>query len=379
MGYKNIRDYGIIGDRHFAALVGLDDEKGGRFQVVPTTPYKTRQEYLRHTNILSTTFQTETGDATLIDLVPLTEAARPGQHPHEIHRILKADRGTVEVECLFQPRMDYGRAETRITSVHNGAMATGNGYSVALSSNVPLRVRGNAARARFALQEGDVCTFVVAYGRRRVLPVIAPRSYEKLQRTREYWEALVDQIKYEGMWKEEVIRSFLVLHLLMYSPTGAIVAAPTTSLPERIGGERNWDYRYSWLRDSAFTLGILYRLGDMREAHQYISWLVDKLRSTPGRTHKHCGKGGGTGRHLPAARPASLKPPGAWLRHTRQGHPQEGASGWGRPYRHSRGLPAAVQGRRDLHHGKAAPQQPQRASDGGDRGTLRQHGQHHLR
>ncbi|MFH1560061.1 MAG: glycoside hydrolase family 15 protein [Chloroflexota bacterium] len=306
MAYKRIRDYGVIGDSRSAALVGidgsidwccfprfdspsvfaaiLDDKEGGRFQIAPTTSYDTHQEYLPNTNVLSTTFETNQGQATLIDFMPLTESSRPGQCPHEIHRVLTCTQGTMTVECLFQPRLDYGRAKTRVNTSRRGAVASGNGYSLALSSPVPLAVRQNEAQARFTLQEGDVRSFVVSYGRTRPSAVAALHSNEKLQRTIRYWESLTERINYHGLWKKEVVRSFLALHLLIYAPTGTIVAAPTTSLPEEIGGERNWDYRYSWLRDTAFALGTLYRLGDMRDARQFMSWIIDDLKATPGRT-----------------------------------------------------------------------------------------------
>ena len=306
MAYTRIRDYGIIGDGHSAALVGmngsidwccfprfdspsvfaaiLDDQRGGRFQIAPTTPYQTRQEYVTNTNILSTTFQTDPGEVTIIDFMPLTEGSRPGQCPHEIHRMVEVTRGHVEMECSFRPRLDYGRAETRLTATRNGAVATGNGHSLALSTTVPLDVSEGEARGRFSLGKGDECTFVVGYGRRLPTPVGGLHSLAKLRGTRRYWEALTDEISYDGLNKEEVVRSFLVLHLLVYTPTGAFVAAPTTSLPEEIGGERNWDYRYSWLRDAAFTLGTLYRLGDTREAYHFLEWLIRQLKSTPGHT-----------------------------------------------------------------------------------------------
>jgi GH15 family glucan-1,4-alpha-glucosidase len=266
----------------FAAI--LDDKKGGRFRIAPVEPYSVHQEYLPDTSVLSTTFKTDQGEATLIDFMPLTEGSRPGQCPHEIHRILKCNRGKLTLECRFQPRLDYGRAKTRVAADRNGAVASGNGYSLTLSSSIPLVVKQNQAKARFVLEEGDECSFVVSYGRRRPPSIKALHSKEKLERTTRYWESLAEEISYQGQWRDEVVRSFLVLHLLVYAPTGAIVAAPTTSLPEEIGGERNWDYRYSWLRDTAFTLGIFYRLGDMREAQQFMSWLIDQLKSTPGRT-----------------------------------------------------------------------------------------------
>lgn len=306
MGYNRIQDYGLIGDSHSAALVGtdgsidwccfprfdspsvfaaiLDDKKGGYFQITPTGDHRVRQEYVQNTNVLSTTFQTDGGEATLIDFMPLTEGSRPGQCPHEIHRMLKCNRGTLSVECRFQPCLDYGRAETLVTAAHNGAVASGNGHSMTLSSTVPLVVGQGKASASFVMQEGDEYSFIVSYGCARPPSVKALHSSDKLERTIRYWESLAEEINFQGLWEKEVVRSFLVLHLLVYAPTGAIIAAPTTSLPEDIGGVRNWDYRYSWLRDTAFTLDVLSRLGDMREAAQFMTWLIDQIKSTPGRT-----------------------------------------------------------------------------------------------
>lgn len=306
MAYKAIRDYGLIGDGHSAALVGmdgsidwlcfpafdspsvfaaiLDENIGGRFQIAPTGHYGSRQQYLPNTNVLSTTFETKTGEVTLVDFMPLTEGSRPGQCPHEIHRVVSCNWGTVQMECTFQPALDYGRAETTLVLSRHGVLATGGGHTLALSTEVPLELRGGRATARFSLQEGETRSFVAGYGRRSAAASSALRTEEKLHRTTRYWESLAEELDYHGMWKEEVTRSFLALHLLVYMPTGAIVAAPTTSLPEELGGERNWDYRYAWLRDTAFTLGILYRFGDTREASHYMSWLLNGLKSTPGRT-----------------------------------------------------------------------------------------------
>ena len=308
MTYKPISDYGLIGDTHSAALVGLDgsidwacfprfdspsvfaalldDKNGGRFCISPTAPFESRQEYLGYTNILVTAFTTDTGQVTVTDFMPLAESTRPGVPPHEIHRVVRCIEGRMELSCLFQPRFDYARGPLpRIEQTPDGIIARGVTESMALSSPLALTPYEGFAEGSGTLEQGQEVSLVLSYGARRCIPVRRLAIPEKLKRTRAYWEAMVHDLPYHGQWKEEVVRSFLVLHLMVYGPTGAIVAAPTTSLPEVIGGERNWDYRYTWLRDASFTLGILYRLGDNREASGFVRWLVGNIQRNRGRTH----------------------------------------------------------------------------------------------
>ena len=308
MPYKPIRDYGIIGDEHSAALVGLDgsidwccfprfdspsvfaaildDIKGGRFRISPKARHESRQEYLHHTNILVTTFTTDTGQATVTDFMPLTESTRPGITPHEIHRVVQCTWGHVDLSCLFQPRFDYARAPLPwLGKSPDGVVVRAGEEVMALSTTLPLALDDGAAQATWTLRQGQEEVLVLAYGAHHARPPSQRTSHEKLRRTRSYWEMLVSNLHYSGEWKEQVARSFLTLHLLLYRPTGALIAAPTTSLPEVMGGQRNWDYRYSWLRDASFTLGILYRLGDTREAEEFVRWLLSHIRKTPGKTH----------------------------------------------------------------------------------------------
>ena len=147
-----------------------------------------------------------------------------------------------------------------------------------LLGSVPLSVGGDAVKGEFTLSQGESAVFILAYGNGRSTSIERYRTREKLQLTRRYWEDLVAGMHYGGLWREQVVRSFLVLHLMMYRGTGAIVAAPTTSLPETLGGSRNWDYRYSWLRDTSFTVDALYRLGDVYGADYYIHWLLDQCQ-----------------------------------------------------------------------------------------------------
>ena len=154
----------------------------------------------------------------------------------------------------------------------------GGGQSMTLLSSVSLPVGADGVKGEFTLSQGESAIFVQAYGSGRSASLERYRTREKLELTRRYWESLVEVMNYGGLWRDHVVRSFLALHLMMYRGTGAIVAAPTASLPETIGGSRNWDYRYSWLRDTSFTVDVLYRLGDMYGADRYIHWLLDQCQ-----------------------------------------------------------------------------------------------------
>ena len=307
MAYKPIDQYGVIGDMSSAALIGtdgsidwccfprfdspsvfaaiLDRRKGGRFQIAPTTPASVvHQSYMIDTNILTTRFATPTGEMVLTDFMPVGAGDSGSAGPHEVHRIVRCSSGNVEVRCDFQPRLDYGRAETTLIPSGGGVVARGNHQMLTLCSQVKLQVTGCNASAEFTLNQGEQVTFVLAYGSGRSKRVETYRTQESLDRTKTYWEAVAASIPYDGMWRKEVVRSFLVLRLLVYGPTGAIVAAPTTSLPESVSGSRNWDYRHAWLRDSSFTMDALYRMGDTSGATRYMGWLLNQCRVTNGRT-----------------------------------------------------------------------------------------------
>lgn len=305
MTYKSISQYGIIGDMNSAALVGsdgsidwccfprfdspsvfaaiLDDRQGGRWRIAPTGRYQSRQAYLPETNVLTTTFITDNGQATVTDFMPLSETSRPGVVPHQIHRVVRCDGGEVTMACEFQPRFNYARGRTRLSPTRYGVMARRGGKSpetLTLDATCPLTVEGDKARGLFVLAEGETVTFVLSYGRARSA---LPHSHDtrgKLRRTEAFWRYLVGVMEYDGLWKDQVVRSFLTLNLMEYSPSGAFVAAPTTSLPEEIGGMGNWDYRYCWLRDGAFLMDILFRLGDHTDAYNYFRWLVEQCRIT---------------------------------------------------------------------------------------------------
>ena len=303
MPYKPIREYGAIGDMSSVALVGadgsidwcclprfdspsvfaaiLDDEKGGSFQIIPTEPITgTEQSYIPATNVISNRFQTSTGEMTLIDFMPVAHLGQSKRASHEIHRIVTCTSGTVEVHCCFRPRLDFARGPTILSSKNGAIIARGNRQTLTLCSDVPFDIEEGSATATFTLQQGERVVVVLAYGGDRPRRVKSYRSLEKLRDTKRYWRLKVSKINYHGMWKDEVIRSFLALQLMMDGRTGAIVASPTTSLPEFIGGSRNWDYRYSWLRDASFTMDVLCRLGCTEDAERYLQWLVYRCEAT---------------------------------------------------------------------------------------------------
>ena len=253
------------------------------------------QRYVDDTNILETTFTTPSGVVTVTDFMPVSgdndgdPSTPPPDPPHEIHRVVTCAAGRVEMRCEFRPRHDYARAvpEFRPLDARSGAtalQARAAGQSLTLLADVSLPANSSGIDARFTLGEGQSATFVLVYGPGRFTSLARRATARRMQETADFWRGLVRRMDYDGLWRHQVVRSFLVLHLMMYPKTGAIVAAPTTSLPETLGGSRNWDYRFSWLRDSAFTVDILYRLGDEYGADRYINWLIEQCQLHSRRT-----------------------------------------------------------------------------------------------
>jgi GH15 family glucan-1,4-alpha-glucosidase len=297
MPYKRISDYGLIGNSLSAALVSnegsidwcclprfdsasvfaalLDDRKGGKFQIKPRVPFKSHQQYFRETNVLQTVFWTENGIAGVTDFMPCFEvSARRLAQPPEVHRIVHCLQGKVPMEIRFEPRLDYARGNTVIRPRKHGVTARHEIGVVALSADVPLHVRAGRAVGRFTLEQLENAEFVLSNGTSSPRSARSHSSRAKLERTLEYWQRKASGCVVSGPWRDAIVRSYLALHLMIYSPTGAIVAAPTTSLPEEIGGERNWDYRYAWLRDASLTLNALFRLGHTDEATGFFNWLT---------------------------------------------------------------------------------------------------------
>ncbi len=307
MGYKPISDYGIIGNMLSAALVGidgsidwcclprfdspsifaaiLDDEKGGRFYIKPQMPSESHQTYLPNTNVLQTTFKTETGTATIIDFMPCYQTSRLRLTQfQEIHRLAKCTAGQVALEVVFEPRLSYARGDTLISTSKYGVTASREAETLALSSLVPFAIHGNRAIGHFTLQQEQKAEFILRYGSDKPQPPGIYDSAGKLERTLAYWRQKAEDCLCSSPWREAIVRSYLTLHLLVYSPTGAIIAAPTTSLPEQIGGERNWDYRYAWLRDASLTLNAFSYLGHGEEAMGFMKWLMTVCRKCGAKT-----------------------------------------------------------------------------------------------
>ncbi len=295
MAYKPIRDYGVIGDMHSAALVGsdgsidwlcfprfdspsvfaalLDDEKGGRFRISPVGAHRSAQSYMPDSNVLVANFQSDSGSASLTDFMPVSDDVTHCEH--ELVRVARCQKGVVEMEAAFEPRLGYARGSTELAVQGRMAVARQGEDCLALSSPLPLESDGGCARARFTLREGEWAAFLLRWQDDAPPAVTDYDVYGKLGRTQAFWRFVTHDWRYQGRWEEMVKRSMLALHLLLYVPTGAVCAAVTTSLPERIGGERNWDYRFCWLRDAAFTMDVFHRLGHTAYTRPFIQWMAN--------------------------------------------------------------------------------------------------------
>lgn len=300
--YQPIEDYAVIGDLHTVALVGkngsidwcciprfdspsvfgslLDARKGGFFRISPLIDdglrVGHRQLYLPETNILITRFLTEAGVGEITDFMPV-KLSRQVDHQHNIIRSVSVVRGTLTFEMVCHPAFNFARDPHTIQLQSEGAIFTSQSLSLGIYSTAALQDDGQGGvRAIFTLQAGETVNFILESARHRELVPhhLSKGEYnENFQKTLKYWRNWCAQCQYTGRWREMVQRSALVLKLLTYSPTGAIVAAPTTSLPETIGGPRNWDYRFTWLRDASFTLYSLLTLGFSQEAEAFMGWL----------------------------------------------------------------------------------------------------------
>ncbi|HVB99317.1 MAG TPA: glycoside hydrolase family 15 protein [Candidatus Dormibacteraeota bacterium] len=301
MSYLPIENHGIIGDLHTTALVGtdgtidwlclpqfdspsvfaaiLDDEKGGWFRIEALDDkIKRRQFYWPGTNVLITHFLSPDGVGEIADFMPIEDHGRwKGEHP--LIRRVRCLRGSLQFRAQCRPAFDFARAGHTVRLLPEGAAFDSQQIALGLASTVPLQADGQGVRADFTLAEGETAVFVlqqIGLG-----GAIGPRPEigevdDLFEGTVAYWRHWLEQGTYHGRWREMVDRSALVLKLLTFEPTGAIVAAPTCSLPEYIGGERNWDYRYTWIRDAAFTVYALMRIGFTHEATKFMGWLEDR-------------------------------------------------------------------------------------------------------
>jgi GH15 family glucan-1,4-alpha-glucosidase len=302
-----LSDYGLIGDMRTAALVGLDGaidwcclprfdsgsvfaaildpERGGTWSIRPAVDWTSTQRYLPRTNILETTFRTAGGVAVVTDFMPVDEDGRPSSPHPEIHRHLRCPRGRVPMQITFMPRFEYGARTTRLEQLRNGLFATDRTDQVlTLASSKPCdwMIEQSSATARFTVEKGEDRWLVLRYDDDDIHPADRYESGRKLDITAAFWARWAAGVRYSGPFRGMVKRSALVLKLLTHAETGAIIAAPTTSLPETIGGMRNWDYRFVWLRDAAFTLAALDAVGHRREADAFMRFLKKVCRHEGG-------------------------------------------------------------------------------------------------
>jgi GH15 family glucan-1,4-alpha-glucosidase len=303
--YLPIEQHGIIGDLHTVALVGtdgtidwfcperfdspsifaslLDAERGGHFRVAPVEREHTaKQLYFPDTNVLITRFLTPGGVGEVQDFMPIH---RDPDHRRRLIRRVICVRGEMHFRAECEPRFDYARTPHDTDLTDCGAVFRTPELSMLLEANVPLHRTDQGVAASFTLRAGESSTFSLEQCRPDALPgpIDEDEAGEAFNRTVRYWRGWLAHSTYRGRWREMVNRSALTLKLLTYRPTGALIAAPTTSLPEGIGGQRNWDYRYTWIRDGAFSLYALLRLGFTEEAGAFMGWLSDRFVESAGR------------------------------------------------------------------------------------------------
>ncbi|WIY00845.1 glycoside hydrolase family 15 protein [Amycolatopsis mongoliensis] len=306
-----IAEHGLIGDLHTAALVTtdgsidwfcsprfdapsifgalLDDERGGRFRIRPAGPHTSTQLYYPDTAVLITRFCGADGIGEVVDFMPPQDTA--ASVTHRIARLVRCVRGRIAFEVLVAPRFDYGRRPHKAILVKNGAVFVANEISLALH---PVRepgdehlteahVDGGDVRLRLVLTAGQARGVVLETGAAEPPREIRLAEFTALfDTTVGWWRAWLARSTYRGRWREIVARSAITLKLLTYAPTGGLVAAPTLGLPERVGGERNWDYRYTWVRDASFSVSALLALGFAEEAARFGGWLGDRIREGDG-------------------------------------------------------------------------------------------------
>jgi GH15 family glucan-1,4-alpha-glucosidase len=257
----------------FAALLGTPDH--GRWLVAPADPIRrTRRAYRGDTLVLDTTFETDSGAVTLSDCMPI----RTGQP--DLVRVVRGVRGTVRMRTEIVIRFDYGSLTPWVRRVSEGVEAVGGPEAILIRTPVALRGEGWRTVGDFVVAEGDEVPFVLSWHPSHLEPPPPIEAAAAIEATVEWWRQWSAACTYQGPWREAVVRSLITLKALTYAPTGGIVAAPTTSLPEHLGGLRNWDYRYCWLRDATFTLAALMQCGYTGEAEAWRAWL---LRAVAGR------------------------------------------------------------------------------------------------
>ncbi len=294
--YKRIEDYGLVGNLATCVLIArdgsidwccfphmespsvfaaiLDVEKGGHFYIKPRDSSLGHQRYVDKTHVLETRFETPSGVVTITDFMPLRGTADPRHQA--ILRKAACVRGSVELEIEFNPRFDYARVVPAVEPSPQGVVAAWQDHVLFLQSPCNLEIGSGEVPATLTINEGEAQWFALRYGDRD--PLGPEECQSLLDATAAFWSEWAhdcqrDRCVFRGPWHNHVVRSGLVLKLLTHPETGAIAAVPTTLLPEVIGGVRNWDYRFAWIRDASFTVQSLYNLGHVEEAQHYFRWL----------------------------------------------------------------------------------------------------------
>jgi len=303
-----VADHGLIGNLHTAALVAkdgtmdwlcyphfdspslfgavLDPERGGGFSIRPTEldSIRSMQTYVPDTNILETRFWGSKGVGVLTDFMPVEPLEQAEGH-HRVVRRIEVTSGALDIDVWCQPRFDYGRQPARVSNFNRGAMFEGSESAVGLSSSFQLKVETEGAGGTVRLNRGEHATFILETVKEPRQASGAPPHEQRydayLDATVTAWRQWLRGCTYRGRWREQVHRSALVLKLLTFAPSGAMVAAPTTSLPTDYGGVRNWDYRYTWFRDSSFVVYALVRIGFREEANAFMEWVKRQCRKGP--------------------------------------------------------------------------------------------------
>jgi GH15 family glucan-1,4-alpha-glucosidase len=310
--FPRIDDYGAIGDCRAVALVSsagsiewlcwprfdspslfasiLDREQGGYWRISPRTSRTSARRYIEHSNVLETKFRTEHGTGVLTDLMPVRDAESGiGEMvpDHEIVRQFSCTSGELELEFELVPRPRYGSVVPAIRNFGNLGWRIDAGRGVCwIRSSIPLRFKDGVAHACAHMRAGESAAFSLSYTENApaVLPPLDQVPH-RIETCVGWWTRWVSQMRYDGEFKEEVIRSALALKLMTFAPSGAIIAAPTTSLPEKIGGGLNWDYRYCWLRDASMTIRAMIELGYWQEASAFLDWMLHATRLTQPELH----------------------------------------------------------------------------------------------
>ena len=299
--YLPIADYAIIGCTRSAALISrggsidwlcwprfdsqsvfariLDHRRGGFFAIRPSGKFKSTRRYVPRTNVLETTFECDSGTAKLIDLMPVM---REEDKKHlltpfrQILRRVEGIEGEIAIEVQFSPRTNYAKSASHLRRRGDSVVCVQGPIVLHLRSDVRFDISGPDAAATFTLRKGERHDFALGFDDHApaVLPQIGDAATDEIERTLRFWSEWSSGLTYKGPYVDQVLRSALVLKLLTYAPSGAIVAAPTTSLPEKIGGVRNWDYRYCWLRDASFTVSALDDCGFITEGGAFVDWMM---------------------------------------------------------------------------------------------------------